>query len=324
MEIRTVTTTRFPGQRPGTSGLRKKTRVFMQPHYLENFVQSVFDALREDQRVNFAIEVLVVGGDGRYYNRPAIQTILRMAAANGFGRVLVGRSGILSTPAMSTVIRRKGALGGLLLTASHNPGGLEADFGIKYNIRNGGPAPEAFTEQIYKHTLTITHYLTCDHPDVDLDREGTSVIGNTRVTVMDPLADYTAVMEELFDFDALRALFGRGFRMLYDAMHGVTGPYARRIFEECLGAPEGTVLKRYGRPVALVTDANEMAAAFPTKFGVENPDEIVVGVAADMRPAINEQNFFAETTRQPFGNNAARVTGAYDQVIKTVYHMPLG
>ena len=243
MEVRTVTTTRFLDQRPGTSGLRKKTRVFMQPNYLENFVQSVFDALREGSGINFALEMLVVGGDGRYYNRPAIQTILRMAAANGFGRVLVGRGGILSTPAMSTVIRRKNALGGLLLTASHNPGGLEADFGIKYNIRNGGPAPEAFTEQIYQHTLTITHYLTCDYPGVDLDHEGTSVMGNTRVTVMDPLADYTAVMEELFDFDALRALFASGFRMLFDGMHGVTGPYARHIFEECLRAPEGTVLR---------------------------------------------------------------------------------
>src|SRR5881396_3437822 len=195
MEVRTVTTTRFLDQRPGTSGLRKKTRVFMQPNYLENFVQSVFDALREGSGINFALEMLVVGGDGRYYNRTAIQTILRMAAANGFGRVLVGRGGILSTPAMSTVIRRRGALGGLLLTASHNPGGADEDFGIKYNIHNGGPAPEAFTERVYGHTLTITHYLDAEHPEIDLDREGSSAIGNTQVSVIDPLADYTSVME---------------------------------------------------------------------------------------------------------------------------------
>src|SRR5438067_7662315 len=211
LKLKTVGTTPFPDQKPGTSGLRKKTRVFMQPNYLENFVQAVCNTVRTETETGFGPATLVVGGDGRYYNRTAAQTILRMAAANGFGRVLVGRGGILSTPAMSTVIRRKNALGGLLLTASHNPGGLEADFGIKYNIRNGGPAPEAFTEQIYQHTLTITHYLTCDYPGVDLDHEGTSVMGNTRVTVMDPLADYTAVMEELFDFDALRALFASGF-----------------------------------------------------------------------------------------------------------------
>src|SRR5436190_20807080 len=172
MEVRTVTTTRFLDQRPGTSGLRKKTRVFMQPNYLENFVQSVFDALREGSGINFAIEMLIVGGDGRYYNRPAIQTILRMAAANGFARVLVGRGGILSTPAMSAVIRRKGALGGLLLTASHNPGGPEADFGIKYNFRNGGPAPESVTERIYRETQSIRRYLQIDSPPVDLEREG--------------------------------------------------------------------------------------------------------------------------------------------------------
>lgn len=237
-----IKTTPFPDQRPGTSGLRKKTRVFMQPHYLENFVQAVFNAVRATTNANFAEETLVVGGDGRYHNRAAIQTILRMAAANGFGRVLVGRSGLLSTPAASAVIRRQGALGGLVLSASHNPGGLEEDFGIKYNIRNGGPAPEAVTERIYQETRALSEYLITDQPEIDLDREGSLSLGATQVTIFDPLADYTALMEELFDFNALRALFQGGFRMLFDAMSAVTGPYAHHILEERLGAPAGTVL----------------------------------------------------------------------------------
>jgi phosphoglucomutase len=235
-------TTPFNDQRPGTSGLRKKTRVFMQPRYLENFVQSVFNAVREVTGADFRRETLVVGGDGRYYNRTAIQTILRMAAANEFGRVLVGRGGLLSTPAASAVIRRRGALGGLALSASHNPGGLDEDFGIKYNIRNGGPAPEAITERIYQQTLTISQYLTLNHPDLDLDREGSYSIGETEVVIFDPLADYTALMQELFDFAALRELFRSGFRLLFDAMNAVTGPYAHHILEELLGAPAGTVI----------------------------------------------------------------------------------
>ncbi|MGH9841496.1 MAG: alpha-D-glucose phosphate-specific phosphoglucomutase [Blastocatellia bacterium] len=250
MPMKTIATTPFSDQRPGTSGLRKKTRVFMQPHYLENFVQSVFNAVREEAGEDFQRQTLVVGGDGRYYNRAAIQTILRMAAANGFGRVLVGRGGLLSTPAMSAVIRRRGALGGLVLSASHNPGGIEEDFGIKYNIRNGGPAPEAVTERIYQETLAIGEYRTMDPldaADADLDREGGFSIGDTEVVVFDPLTDYTALMEELFDFDALRGLFRGGFRMLFDAMHAVTGPYAHHIFEERLGAPAGTVI--HGTPL---------------------------------------------------------------------------
>ncbi len=241
--IKTIPTTPFIDQRPGTSGLRKKTRVFVQAHYLENFVQSVFDTVREETGVNCASEMLVVGGDGRYYNRTAIQTILRLAAANGFGKVLVGRAGLLSTPAMSAVIRRRGALGGLVLSASHNPGGPDADFGIKYNIRNGGPAPEAITERIFEHTRRITSYRMVDAPDIDLDHEGAFTLGPTEVVVIDPLADYTALMEELFDFEALRALFKGSFRLLFDAMHGVTGPYAHHIFEGCLGAPNGTVVR---------------------------------------------------------------------------------
>ena len=237
-----VVTTPFPGQRPGTSGLRKKTRVFLEPRYTENFIQSVFNALRDDSPAGFGEETLVVGGDGRYHNRAVVQVILRMAAANGFGRVLVARGGLLSTPAMSAVIRRHGALGGFILSASHNPGGIDADFGIKYNIRNGGPAPAGVTERIHHHTLSITSYRTLDHPDVDIDRQASFRLGQCQVVVFDPLEDYTRLMEELFDFDLLRDLLRGKFRMLFDAMHGVTGPYARHIFEELLGAPEGTVI----------------------------------------------------------------------------------
>ena len=245
--MKTVATTPFTDQRPGTSGLRKKTRVFMQPNYLENFVQSVFNAVRAEGAADFRRETLVLGGDGRYYNREAIQTILRMAAANGFGRVLVGRGGILSTPAVSAIVRRRGALGALVLSASHNPGGIDEDFGVKYNVRNGGPAPEAVTERIYRQTLALTEYLTLDHADIDLDAEATLCIADTEVVIIDPLADYTAVMRELFDFDALRALFAGGFRMTFDAMSAVTGPYARHILEAELGAAAGTVIN--GEPL---------------------------------------------------------------------------
>jgi phosphoglucomutase len=242
LKPRGISTTPFAGQRPGTSGLRKKTREFMQPRYVENFAQSVFDTLRDDAGGDFSRETLVVGGDGRYYNCAAIQIILRVAAANGFGRVLAARGGILSTPAMSAVIRRRGAMGGLILSASHNPGGPDADFGIKYNARNGGPSPETLTERIYRRTLEIDRYLWLDSPDVDIGREGTTQLAGAEVVVFDPLQDYSALMQELFDFEALRTLFRGGFRMLFDGMHGATGPYARYLFEQCLGAPAGSVV----------------------------------------------------------------------------------
>jgi len=245
--VQAVSTKPFEGQRPGTSGLRKRTRVFMQPGYLENFVQSVFNAVLTDAAEGFRSETLVVGGDGRFYNREATQTIIRMAAANGFRSVLVGRGGILSTPAVSAVIRRRKAFGGLVLSASHNPGGIDEDFGIKYNIRNGGPAPEAVTERIYAETQTLKTYLTLEHKNIDLETTGTTRLGNCEVVVIDSLEDYTAVMEELFDFEKLRALFAGNFRMLFDAMSAVTGPYARHILEEKLGAPRGTVLN--GEPL---------------------------------------------------------------------------
>ncbi|HJX89011.1 MAG TPA: alpha-D-glucose phosphate-specific phosphoglucomutase [Pyrinomonadaceae bacterium] len=245
INIRKVPTTPFEGQRPGTSGLRKKTRVFMQPNYVENFVQAVFNVVRQTTP-DFSKETIVVGGDGRYHNREATQIIVRMAVANGFGRLLVGRGGLLSTPAVSAVIRRRKALGGLVLSASHNPGGINEDFGIKYNVRNGGPAPESVTEAIYQQTLSIKEYLTCD-ANVDIDREGSTTIGSTEVVIIDPLTDYCDLMEELFDFDSVRRLFAGGFRMTFDAMHAITGPYARRLLEERLGASQGTVIN--GEPL---------------------------------------------------------------------------
>ena len=238
MDVRVVKTEPFDGQKPGTSGLRKKVAVFRQPHYLENFVQSIFASLE-----GFAGETLVVGGDGRFFNARAIQTILKMAAAAGFGRVLVGQNGLLSTPAASCVIRKQGAFGGIILSASHNPGGPEGDFGIKYNIGNGGPAPEKVTEAIFEHTKTIREYRFFDsQEEIDLSMIGEQRLGDMVVEVIDPVADYMALMGELFDFDAIRTLFRGGFAMRFDAMHAVTGPYARAILEGELGAPSGTVV----------------------------------------------------------------------------------
>ena len=233
----TVATRPFADQKPGTSGLRKKVPVFQQPNYVENFVQAIFDSLE-----GFAGQTLVIGGDGRYYNREVVQKAIRMAAANGFGRVLVGRGGLLSTPAASAVIRGRHAFGGIILSASHNPGGPHGDFGIKYNIGNGGPAPEKITDAIYARTKTITEYRTVDTPDLDLERLGTTEVAGMTVEVLDPVADYQALMATLFDFAAIRAMFAGGFRMRFDAMHAITGPYATAILEGELGAPAGTVV----------------------------------------------------------------------------------
>lgn len=244
MGSHTISTRPFTDQRPGTSGLRKKVRVFQQPHYLENFVQAVFEtqpALRGG--------TLVVGGDGRYYNREAIQTILRMAAANGVGRALVGRGGILSTPAASCVIRKYKAQGGLILSASHNPGGPDGDFGIKFNVANGGPAPEAVTEAIYARTRELDRYLITDDPDLDIETLGLTRMGGMEAEVIDPVRDYAELMETLFDFDAIHQMFNSGqFLMRFDAMHAVTGPYALEIFEQRLGAEPGTVINGTPRP----------------------------------------------------------------------------
>lgn len=235
--IRTVATRPYDDQKPGTSGLRKKVPHFQQKNYVENFIQSIFDSLD-----GYKGATLVLGGDGRYFNREVVQIALRMAAANGFGRVLVGRGGLLSTPAASNLIRSRGAFGGIILSASHNPGGPTEDFGIKYNIANGGPAPERITEAIFARSRVITGYRILDAPDLDLDRLGETTLGDMVVEIVDPVADYAALMERLFDFGAIRALFAGGFRMSYDAMHAVTGPYAREILENRLGAPAGTVL----------------------------------------------------------------------------------
>ncbi len=235
--IKTIETTPFADQKPGTSGLRKRVPVFQQPNYVENFVQSIFDSLE-----GFEGQTLVIGGDGRYYNEVAIQKAIKIAAANGFGKVMVGRDGLLSTPAASHLIRHYKAFGGLVLSASHNPGGPEGDFGIKYNIGNGGPAPEKITDAVYARTKVIDSYRIADAPDVALGHVGTQMVGDMAVEVIDPVADYAALMETLFDFAAIRALFASGFQMRFDAMHAVTGPYAHAIIEGMLGAPAGTVV----------------------------------------------------------------------------------
>ena len=232
---RTVETTPYDDQKPGTSGLRKKVPVFQQENYAENFIQSIFDALD-----GFAGKDLVIGGDGRYFNREVIQIAIRMAAANGFGRVIVGKGGILSTPAASHLIRKRKAFGGIILSASHNPGGPHEDFGIKYNADNGGPAPEKLTDAIYACTKTISRYRIADFDPVDIDTIATTSAGGMAVGVVDPVADYAELMESLFDFEAIRKMFAGGFRMRFDAMHAVTGPYAKEILENRLGAPDGT------------------------------------------------------------------------------------
>ncbi|MDX6750672.1 alpha-D-glucose phosphate-specific phosphoglucomutase [Geminicoccaceae bacterium 1502E] len=237
MTIRTVPTRPIEGQKPGTSGLRKKVATFQASPYLENFIQAILDCLDGVEG-----RTLVVGGDGRFFNRRAIQTILKMAAANGVGRVLVGQNGLLSTPAASCVIRKHRAYGGIILSASHNPGGPEGDFGVKYNIGNGGPAPEKVTEAIFARTQTLGAYAILEAADLDLSRLGEQRLSGMVVEVIDPVADYAALMEELLDLEAIRRLFSGGFTMRFDAMHAVTGPYATAILEGMLGAPAGTVV----------------------------------------------------------------------------------
>jgi phosphoglucomutase len=240
--MHTVTTQPIAGQKPGTSGLRKKTRVFMQAHYLENFVQSVFDAIG-----GAAGKTFVVGGDGRYFNDRAAQVILRMAAANGAAHVIVGQGALLSTPAASHLIRLNKTDGGLIMSASHNPGGEDEDFGIKFNGPNGGPAPEGLTDKIFARTTEITAYQITDAQDVDLNTIGTAALGDMKVTIVDPVADYAALLETLFDFDAIRAMIKGGFRISFDAMNAITGPYATEIIENRLGAAKGSVV--HGTPL---------------------------------------------------------------------------
>jgi phosphoglucomutase len=291
MEIQTVQTTPFDDQRPGTSGLRKTVKQFQTANYLENFVQAIFDvvpALRGG--------TLVVGGDGRFYNREAIQTIIRMAAANDIARVLVGRDGLLSTPAASAVIRKHQTQGGIILSASHNPGGPDGDFGIKFNAANGGPAPESLTEAIYARTRELAEYHIFDHPNLQLHELGTFTIGDSAIHIIDPIADYAELMEQLFDFDAIRGLFRGGFGMRFDAMSAITGPYATEILEQRLGAAEGTVINGEplpdfggGHPDPNLTYAKTLVDEL---FGDDAPD---FGAASDGdgdRNMVLGRNFF--------------------------------
>ena len=239
MQIQNIQTTPFNDQKPGTSGLRKKVKVFQQAGYLENFVQSIFDTLEIPSGATLAL-----GGDGRYFNRQAIQTIIRIAAANDFARVLVGQAGILSTPASSHVIRKYKTFGGIVLSASHNQGGINGDFGIKYNISNGGPAPEKITDSIFELSKKITEYKISDLPEIDVDTIGETTFdgGKFTVKVIDAVQDYADLMQELFDFSAINKLLASGFRMQFDAMHAVTGPYAKEIFGKRLGAPASSLM----------------------------------------------------------------------------------
>jgi len=238
MQIDTISTTPYTDQKPGTSGLRKKVTVFQQANYLENFVQSIFNSLE-----NFQETALILGGDGRYFNRQAIQIIIKIAAANGFSELIIGQGGLLSTPAASHIIRKNKAFGGIILSASHNPGGPDEDFGIKYNVSNGGPAPEKVTDALYENSTTITEYKIADIADVDLDNIGQQQIDDLIITIIDPVSDYADLMASIFDFDLLKNCISSNYISLcFDAMHAITGPYATRILEDILGAPKGTVI----------------------------------------------------------------------------------
>lgn len=271
-------TTPYDDQKPGTSGLRKKVKVFQQPKYLENFVQSIFDSLED-----FQGQILVIGGDGRYFNRKAIQTIIKMAAANGFGELIIGQGGLLSTPAASNIIRKYNAFGGIVLSASHNPGGPEEDFGIKYNIGNGGPAPEKFTDKLYENTKTITGYKKARFGDVDLDAIGEIEKGGVKIRIIDSVADYAELMANIFDFELLKQSIGTGFITLrFDAMHAITGPYAKHILEDTLGAAPGSVFNAVpledfggGHPDPNMAHAHELCEIM---FGANAP---TFGAASD-------------------------------------------
>ena len=275
--LKVIMTRPFDDQKPGTSGLRKKTRIFMQPNYAFNFIQSTLDILE-----GVAGQSMVVGGDGRFLNREVIQMTIKVLAANGIRRVVIGRGGILSTPAASNLIRERGALGGFILSASHNPGGLDEDFGIKYNVSNGGPAPEGITEAIFSRSKQLDRYILFDAPDVDLDVEGESQVGDMIVEIVDPVVAYADLMETLFDFPAIRDLIAGGFRLSFDAMNAVTGPYAIEILERRLKAATGTVVN--GSPLpdfgGLHPDPNPVHAhaLFDRMMGKDSPD---FGAASD-------------------------------------------
>ena len=261
MQIVTVASQPFQDQRPGTSGLRKPVSIFQQEHYLENFVQSLFDVLD-----GYTGKTLILGGDGRFYNLTAIQIILRMAVAAGFGHIIVGQNGLLSTPAVSHLIRKNKAFGGIILSASHNPGGPEGDFGIKFNSSNGGPAQESLTDAVFQHSLQVAHYHYADIPEVPLNKQQQYTFGNSLVEIIDPVTDYAQLMQQLFDFNAIRSLINNGFQVYFDAMHAITGPYAQHILAEQLGVAESNLLNCQpksdfagGHPDPNLTYAHELA-----------------------------------------------------------------
>ncbi len=323
MAIKTVSTTPFDDQKPGTSGLRKQVPTFQKPNYLENFIQSTFDSLEDYQD-----KTLVVGGDGRYYNRPAIQIILKMAAANGIGKVLVGQGGILSTPAASCLIRKYDAIGGIILSASHNPGGPEGDFGVKYNVSNGGPAPEKVTSAIFENSKSISEYKIADTEDINLDSLGTSHIEEMTVEVVDSVADYVELMKKLFDFDKIATLLKGDFSMCMDSLHAVTGPYAKQIFEQALGAKAGTVtngepLEDFGggHPDPNLVYAHDLVE---TMFADDAPD---FGAASDGdgdRNMILGNNFFVNPSDSLalIAANATLIPGYKDGLSGIARSMP--
>ncbi|NQZ63808.1 alpha-D-glucose phosphate-specific phosphoglucomutase, partial [Crocosphaera sp.] len=324
MTIRTVTTTPFEGQKPGTSGLRKAVSVFQEQNYLENFIQSILDSLDGCEG-----QTLVVGGDGRYYNRQAIQIILKMAAANNIGRILVGTNGIFSTPAASAVIRKNNAFGGIILSASHNPGGPKGDFGVKYNVGNGGPAPEKVTNAIFERTKTIDEYKILEAGDINLDRPGSFKLGTMDVEVMDSVNPYVELMQELFDFDKIKSMVSSdNFKMCMDSLHAVTGPYARALFEQFLGAKEGTVqngipLEDFGggHPDPNLVYAHDLVEIM---FGDNAPD---FGAASDGdgdRNMVLGKNFFVTPSDSlaVLTANATLVPGYKDGIAGVARSMP--
>lgn len=321
-DITIVPTSPFADQRPGTSGLRKRTPVFQQPHYLENFVQALLD-----EAALTSTQTLVVGGDGRFHNREAIGVIVRMAAANGIRHVMVGRGGLLSTPAASHLIRT-GAHGGIILSASHNPGGPDGDFGIKYNTANGGPAPESFTNKVAERAAALTSYRMAELPAFDLDVQGIQQLGTLTLEVVDPVMAYASLMETLFDFGAIRALLASGFTMRFDAMHAITGPYAVEILERRLGAPAGTVINGTplpdfggGHPDPNLTYAHDLVEEL---FGQNAPD---FGAASDGdgdRNMILGRRFFVTPSDSlaVLAANATLVPGYRDGLAGVARSMP--
>ena len=278
MNINTQATESFDDQKPGTSGLRKKVKIFQQPHYLANFVQSIFNALDDKQGKS-----LVIGGDGRYFNREAIQIIIKIATANGFKKLIIGQDGLLSTPAASHIIRKYQAFGGIILSASHNPAGPDEDFGIKYNVSNGGPAPEKYTDAFFENSKTLTEYQIAEFDDIDLNRLGEQQQEDVCIQIIDPVDDYAELMAEIFDFDLLKRAISRGYISLrFDAMHAITGPYAKRIFTDLLGASADSLINAEpledfggGHPDPNLVYAKELA---DTMFSDEAP---TFGAASD-------------------------------------------